>query len=492
MSESENMNDEIQRLKIDQSVRGPVLFFFINALLWLFFGTIAGAFVALKLNNPTFLESFLGIPLPILSYGRLFPAFEHMWIYGWCFQASFGALVWLAGRLTRAELKLPAVTIAAGFFWNLAVTAGIIAIQFGQGTSYSWFEFPPAISLSLLFAITVIAFQIGDMIRRRNRAEPFISLWYIAAAIFWFPAIYLATNLMLSIRPVSGVMTAVVNSWFKQGLVGLWFVPIGLGIAYYMIPKVTGQRIHSYYLAAVGFWSLAFLAPWNAGNFLIGSPLPAWIQTAGISSTILMMIPAGLVSYNFFKTIQFAPSTAGASPTLRFVLFGAAAYMAGSAILALTSLRSISLISQFSVYSIGHFNLMFYAFFTMMAFGAMYFIMPRLVGCEWVSSRLIGWHFMATAYGVGILVFFWMVGGFLQGSAINSSSTAHLTGFENAIEALKLVIWLPVIPIVILAVGQAIFILHFLLMLLRLGRVTGGPTLLAAQHEIEAQGATAS
>lgn len=513
--------DARQRLKTDESVRGPVLFFFINSLLWLFFGTLAGAVLAIKLNSPTFLESLFSVPLTILNYGRLFPAFEHMWIYGWCFQAAFGGVVWTLARLTRAPLKLPALMTAAGVFWNVCVTVGVLAIQFGWGTSYSWLEFPNTVSAGLLVSFLVIAFLSVDMIRRRQAGHTYISLWYLAAALFWFPAIFLAANSMLfdgpvmrvmetlfnllywpigalfgegwvNLEPISGIMTALVNAWFKQGLISLWFIPVGLGIAYYLIPKVTGRPIHSYYLATLGFWGLAILAPWNTGNFLVGGPLPAWILTVGIASTILMLIPVGVVAYNFLKTVEDAMDTAANSPTLRFILFGSAAYVVGSGMMALVSLRSISYTTQFSVFSIGHFNLMFYAFFTMLIFGAIYFILPRLVGCEWVSARLIRWHFMISAYGVGILVFFWMIGGFLQGAAMNSAATHHLTGYENAIAALELVIWLPVIPIGLLALGQFIFLFHFMLMLLRLGRVTGGPTLLGHQEEQPLEGAAIS
>jgi cytochrome c oxidase cbb3-type subunit 1 len=507
----EQSDDAESRIRTDESVRGPVLFFFINSLLWLFFGTLAGAVLALKLNSPTFLESIFGIDLTILSYGRLFPAFEHMWIYGWCFQAAFGAVLWTVGRLTRAELKLPSLMTAAGVFWNICVTVGVLAIQFGFGTSYSWIEFPDMISAGLMLSFLVIAFQATDMIRRRQPGHAYISLWYLAAALFWFPAIFLATQTMLfdgfigqgaeiifnilywpiglvmgggwiNLEPISGILTALVNSWFKQGVVSLWFIPVGLGLAYYLIPKVVGRPIHSYYLATLGFWGLAVLAPWNTGHFLVGGPLPAWIITTGIATTILMLIPVGVVSYNFIKTVQESDSDVGASPTMRFVLFGSAAYVVGSALMALVSLRSISYTTQFSVFAVGHFNLMFYAFFTMILFGAMYFIMPRLVGCEWISSRLIRWHFLISAYGVGILVFFWMIGGFLQGAAMNSAATHHLTGYRNAIDALELVIWLQVVPVLILALGQFIFLFHISLMLLRLGRVTGGPTLLGSKE----------
>ena len=39
----------------------------------------------------------------------------------------------------------------------------------------------------------------------------------------------------------------------------LWLGAIGLGTAYYMIPKVIGRPVYSYHLAAIGFWTYALL-----------------------------------------------------------------------------------------------------------------------------------------------------------------------------------------------------------------------------------------
>jgi len=41
-----------------------------------------------------------------------------------------------------------------------------------------------------------------------------------------------------------------------------------------------------------------------------------------------------------------------------------------------------------------------YGFFSMSMFGAIYYIVPRLAGCEWLSVRLIRNHFWFSVYGI--------------------------------------------------------------------------------------------
>jgi len=535
-------DEAARRAAVDASMSGTVLFFFGNALLWLFFGTLFGAMVFFKLRNPEHLSSFFGIALDFLNYGKVYPAFVHMWIYGWCFQASFGVVFWMTGRLTRSPLHHPFLVQVGGFLWNLSVTVGIVAILAGANTGFDWLEFPPFVTVPMLLAFGILAFAWVDMVRRREEGELYISMWYLIGAFFWFPAIYFAGNLLLVWAPVDGVMSGVVVAWVKQGILGLWFVPVGLALAYFLVPKVLGRPIHSYYLAAFGFWSLALFSPWNSGAQMVGGPIPAWLITTGIAASILLLIPTWVVAFNFHKTMESHYQTAGSSPTLRFVTFGLMAYVFGHIFLALTSLREVSTISQFTLFSYGQFNLMFYAFFSMIAFGAIYFITPRMVGCEWISARMIKWHFILTAYCVATVVVMWCASGFFHGAAINNPLTAHLTGYRNVVESALSVVaapislallawlvvsailaalafssrrllvpllgtivflwmlytvlavfdWLPttslsvlVIPVWGLALAQFIFIFHFILMLFRLGRLTGGPTLLPAATETE-------
>ena len=60
-------------------------------------------------------------------------------------------------------------------------------------------------------------------------------------------------------------------------------------------------------------------------------------------------------------------------------------------------------------------HLVIYAFFSMVMFGAIYYILPRLVGCEWLSSSMISLHFWGSAYGGGMMIAMLLFGGIATG-----------------------------------------------------------------------------
>jgi len=59
----------------------------------------------------------------------------------------------------------------------------------------------------------------------------------------------------------------------------------------------------------------------------------------------------------------------------------------------LISLRSVTRYLDFTQASIAYSHLGLYAFVTMILFGSMYYIVPRLVGREWRYASLIKLHF---------------------------------------------------------------------------------------------------
>src|SRR5438132_12062166 len=103
---------------------------------------------------------------------------------------------------------------------------------------------------------------------------------------------------MLFVVPVQGVLQAAVGWWYANNLLFLWFGAIGLGTAYYMIPKVIGRPVYSYHLATIVFCTYALFSSWNAMQLIIDGRFPAWIITASISPTILTIIPLATVGLN--------------------------------------------------------------------------------------------------------------------------------------------------------------------------------------------------
>jgi len=130
---------------------------------------------------------------------------------------------------------------------------------------------------------------------------------------------------------------------------------------------------------------------------------------------------------------------------------------------------------HFTQFSNGQYHLITYAFYSMVIFGAIYYILPRLVGCEWLSSSMISLHFWGSAYGGGMLVALLLLGGISTGVSYTDPEATFGQAMQvNAVYQVgRTIAWTMV------ALGHLIFALHFLLMLLRIGQPGGEPTLFA-------------
>lgn len=438
--------------EVDRSCRWPVMFLFASALLWLFAGTVLALIASLKLHLPGLLTDW-----EWLTFGRVRPAHLNTVVYGFASQATIGMAIWLMCRLSRVALAQRGLVIVAAIFWNLGVTVGVYGILRGDSTGIEWLEMPAYAVPPLFISYALMAVWALLVFAQRREQHLYVSQWYIMAALFWFPWLYSTATLLLVFFPVRGTVQAAVNWWFAHNVLGLWFTPVGLAAVYYLIPKVIGRPIHSYYLSILGFWSLALFYSWNGMHHLVGGPMPAFLITASIVASVMMVIPVVTVAINHHMTMVGHFHKLKYSPTLRFIVFGAMCYTAVSLQGSSMALRSISEVAHFTHHTIAHAHLGMYAFFTMVAFGSMYYIVPRLTLREWPSARLIHVHFWSTAGGIMLYVVPLLAGGFLQGLAMNNPDVPFL----KVVALTKPYLVNRSVAAVILAVGHIAFLINF-------------------------------
>jgi cytochrome c oxidase cbb3-type subunit 1 len=471
--------EQYERALIDASTRVPVLMFYASAMVWLLIGTLLAGFVSFKLHSPDWLSD-----VSFLTWGRLRPVHMNIMVYGWASMAGMGTAIWLMARLCRTTLRHPLLLVTGAWFWNIGVAIGITGILMGYSTGYQWLEFPPYAALILLLAYALIISWAVLMFRFRRGEQIYITQWYLLGAFLWFPWLYAAAQAMLFVVPVQGVMQAAVGWWYSNNLMFLWLGAIGLGTAYYMIPKVIGRPVYSYHLATIGFWTYALFSSWTGMQRLVDGPFPAWMITASISATILTMIPVATVGLNHHMTMQGYFPVMRYSPTLRFTVFGAMSYTVFSIVGLLISLRSTARYFHFSEASVAYSHLGLYAFFTMIMFGSMYYIVPRLVGREWRYATLIKLHFWASAYGIGLMSLMLLAGGLAQGASQNDPSLPFIESVQSVLPYLRG----RTLAALLLTASHFIFAYHFGLMLFGLGRTSTVPTFL---NPVEAEGSEA-
>ncbi len=471
--------ESLRRADIDRSVKRPVLFLFANAALWLLASTVMGLLASIKLVSPSFLDYDC---LWFLNYGRLQPAHLNALVYGWAMQACLGTTIWLVAR--RAEVPLRGSggsIIVATTTWNIGITLGLIGIFAGEGTPYQWLEFPSFVWPLLLISFLIIAWRLFTLFTLASGDDPTgLAPRYLVALLF-FPWIYLTANLFLNhysnYAPL-GAMGAGINSWYVYTLIFLVFAPAGLAAAHYFIPKITGKPpVFSVQLDKMGFWGLMILGGWMGMQKYMGGPFPAWMPAVGGVAALLSLIPAGVVSLNNHLTTEGSHNMISSSPALRFIFVGTLCFVLTCIIAALIGTFWTGSSMQFTHAEYGFHLVAIYGFVSMTMFGSIYYIVPRLAGCEWLSARLIRNHFWFSVYGLGALTVCMLVGGLAQGQSINSPNNWDQSFIGSVVNARGYVIG-RVMAWVLILWSNTWFFIHLVFMVLGLGRRSAAPTLL--------------
>lgn len=397
--------------EIDASSRGTVSLLLASSLLWLL---VSGA-LALVNFAQTLSPAFLA-ECPVFSYGHTRALQESAFIYGWVANAGFAVGLWILGRLSGQPLRSLNWANAGAVFWNLGLLLGLCGIALGDGSSIPLLRLPSYVQPFLLFAYCAIAVPGVLAWTGRNRQTTFAAQWYAVAALFLFPWLFSAAQLTLVWLPVRGTLQAVVAGWFAQGAWTLWIAPMALAAAYYLVPKITGRVIPNYDFAALSFWTLLVVGGWTGGRHLIGGPVPAWIATIAIVS-------CAMLTFHYVVTaMNLRAAFGGRSLSLKFIAFGIAAYVIGGFVDAATALRGVARIVQFTWFTQAQSQLALSGAFSLVMFGALYFIVPRLVNQAWPSIGLIRLHFVGALLGTFGIVAGLAIAGVVQGSGLAEAS----------------------------------------------------------------------
>ncbi|NCG09436.1 MAG: hypothetical protein GWO81_07745 [Verrucomicrobia bacterium] len=462
--------------EIDRSIRSASIFFIVSAVGWLLLGTIFALIAAIKLHEPSF-----AVGTEYTTFGRMRAAHLNSMALGFGNNMIFGVCLWIMARLCRAPIRHGGLLLIAGAFWNIGLTIGIAGLIKGDITSVEWLEIPKYATPLLAISYILIGIWGVMAFRFRKGEHVYVSQWYFLGALFWFPWLYVIAQIMIIWAPAQGVVQSITNWWFAHNVLGLWLTPMALGVAYYLIPKVLGRPIYSYYLSVLGFWSLALFYNWAGVHHLIGGPVPVWLISAGIVASVMMVIPVVVVAINHHMTVVGLHREGWRSPTMRFVVFGAINYTFVSLIGSAMALRDVNLVTHFTHFTVGHAHHGAYGFFGMILFGGVYYMMPRMLQREWPSAALIKIHFWGSALGILLMVFALQIGGWFQGLQMNNPEIAFLDVVQNTMPWLKA----RSVSGFLLLVAHVAFAVNFFWMLFAAGkfRTKDTPTLLHTQEE---------
>jgi cytochrome c oxidase cbb3-type subunit 1 len=404
-------------VEIDASGRLPLFVLFVSSAIWLLVGSGFELLSTLKFHTPNLLAD-----CPWFTYGRVRPAYMNAAIYGFCLQAGLAVALWLIARLGGTRLSNPvAITIGAGVF-NLGVTLGVLGILGGDATGFENFDFPGYAAIIIFLGYLLISIPALLTFHQRRERALFVSQWFLLAALFWFPWIYSTADLLLLIFPVRGVAQAIIAWWFSNNLLFVWLSLVGLATIFYFIPKLTDSELYSRYLALLTFWFLILFGSWS--GIPPTAPVPAWIPSLSTVGTVLMVIPVVTLVLNIRATLRGQRAKLKASLPLQFVWFGAAGFIVAVLLNIFASLPPFSGLVAFTWFNTARLHAMFYGFFTITMFGAIYYLLPRVAGLELPFPKLVRAHLWVAGLGILLIILPLALGGVLQGLKLKNPDVA--------------------------------------------------------------------
>ncbi len=447
--------------------------FVIATVVWGLFGFLMGDFIAWQLAFPALnFDQWT-------TFGRLRPVHTTTVIFAFAGNALIGTSFYVVQRTCRASL-FGGAKLGNFIFWGyqLFLVMALVGYPLGitQGKEYAEPEWYADLWLTIVWVVYLVVYA-GTIVKRK---EPhiYVANWFYLSFIITIAMLHIVNNLAV---PVSffgtksyiiyaGVQDAMVQWWYGHGAVGFLLTSGFLGIMYYFLPKQAERPVYSYRLSVIHFWSLSFLYIWVGSHHLLYTALPDWVQTLGMTFSIMLWMPSWGGMINGIMTLSGAWNKLRTDPILRFMVVAVGFYGMATFEGPMMAIKSVNALSHYTYWTIGHVHSGALGWVALMTFGALYYITPRLWKRERLYSlRLVSLHFWIATIGIVLYISSMWVAGITQGlmwRAYNSLGFLQYSFIESVVAMHPYNL--------IRATGGVFFILGTLVMCYNLYKTTQG------------------
>lgn len=368
------------------------------AVIWLALGVTYGLASAIQYVFPGLIRD-----LPFLAFGRIRPIHITLVAFGFLSMSHIAAFYYIIPNLARTKLwseKLGMVTL---YLWNAIIIGGILSFSNGITEGREYAELPWYLDYLLFITLGLVMINCFMTLARRAREELYVTQWYFIGTLIWMPAVYIIGNRAF-IR-LSGLNDAIANWFYGHNILGLWFTTVGVGVVYYLLPKLIRKPIYSHQLSMIGFWAIAvFYAP-TGTHHILQSPVPEWLKAIAVMSSVGLVVPVVTVLTNFFLTMNGSWNKVADNITLRFVVAGAIHYLFTCIQGPFQATRFVNWYLHFTQWVVAHAHVALLGTFAFWMMALAYYVIPRIVGRPIFSKRGMLWHFWLTL--IGFQGFFW-------------------------------------------------------------------------------------
>jgi cytochrome c oxidase cbb3-type subunit 1 len=407
-------DDRLDRYFDDPSRMGIVL-----AMVWVVAALFVGDWIAWQLAYPD-----LTFDAAWSSFGRLRPVHTSGVIFGFGGNALIATSFYVLQRTSRARLpdQLSPWFVLLGYnlFCVIAATGYLMGVT--QSKEYAEPEWYADIWLVIVW-VTYFIIYLRTLVRRK---EPhiYVSNWYYMAFILVVAILHIVNNLAVpvslghakSYSAFSGVQDAMTQWWYGHNAVAFFLTAGFLGMMYYYLPVRAGRPIFSYRLSIISFWGITFMYMWAGSHHLHYTALPQWVQTLGMTFSVMLLVPSWASAGNALLTLNGAWHKVRDDATLRFMMVAAVFYGLATFEGSFMAIRPVNSLSHYTDWTVGHVHVGALGWVAMITFGAIYASVPWLWKRERMySSKLVEAHFWLALSGTVIYVFAMWNSGIIQG-----------------------------------------------------------------------------
>jgi cytochrome c oxidase cbb3-type subunit 1 len=413
-----------------------VLQFSVMTVVWGIVGMLVGLFIAAQLYWPA-----LNFDLPWLSYGRLRPLHTNAVIFAFGGSALMATSLYVVQRTSHVRLLSDKLAAFVFWGWQLVILLAAITLPLGltQGKEYAELIWP----IDVLIAVVWVAYGVlffGTIVKRRVK-HIYVANWFYGAFIIAVALLHIVNSLAIPVGllhsfPVySGAVDAMVQWWYGHNAVGFFLTAGFLGMMYYFVPKQAGRPIYSYRLSIVHFWALIAIYMWAGPHHLQYTALPDWAQSLGMVFSLILLAPSWGGAINGVMTLSGVWHKLRTDPILKFLIVSLSFYMMSTFEGPMMSIKTVNSLSHYTDWTIGHVHSGALGWVAMISIGAIYALLPRLVGLKQMHSiKLIDAHFWTHTIGVVFYIASMWIAGVMQGlmwRATNADGTLTYSFVES-------------------------------------------------------------
>ena len=243
-------------------------------------------------------------------------------------------------------------------------------------------------------------------------------------------------------------------SYYQANLSTIWLPLVGLAAIFYFIPKLTQRDLHSRYLALFAFWMLILFGGWTGVS--IGAPLPAWMPAISTVATMLLAVPLLAVALNVQRTLGGNWARLRANAPLQFITVGTVALLLAWLVKMVCAGIDVAYPVNLTWLTPAREQLNSYGFFSLVMFGAIYAILPRLTQTEFPSPKLVRVHFWLALLGVLLVVVPLAGAGIVEACRLHNPDTPFMAVVKSTVPFLRA----STTGDLLLALGHVIFLIN--------------------------------